>query len=158
MRWLAGAVLLLSASHLAAQDDAPLSPATSKALGSAITLAKSALKKPACRMLLGAYTDSEGRALERNLDALGASPSAYLGWLSFHRASAAAARCTDPSVVFFTVPSSRVVFACEGRLERLEPRLAGALVLHEALHTLGLGENPPSPSQITARVREKCEL
>ena len=158
MRWLAGAMLLLSVSRLAAQDDAPLSPAASKALGSAVTLAKSALRRPACRMLLDAYSDEEGRHLQKNLDALGASPSSYLGWLSFHPASAAAGRCADRSVVFFTTPSSRVVFACEGRLEGLEPGLAGALVLHEALHTLGLGENPPSPSQITARVREKCGL
>jgi hypothetical protein len=29
-------------------------------------------------------------------------------------------------------------------------------VIHEVLHTLGLGENRPSSSQITAQVRKRC--
>ena len=30
------------------------------------------------------------------------------------------------------------------------------IVIHEALHTLGLPENPPTSEEITARVRERC--
>jgi hypothetical protein len=30
------------------------------------------------------------------------------------------------------------------------------MVIHEMLHTLGLGENPPSTFEITARVRDRC--
>jgi hypothetical protein len=33
---------------------------------------------------------------------------------------------------------------------------AQAIVIHEALHTLGLGENPPSSAEITARVLASC--
>jgi hypothetical protein len=29
-------------------------------------------------------------------------------------------------------------------------------VLHEALHTLGLGENPPDSFEITRRVGQRC--
>jgi hypothetical protein len=29
-------------------------------------------------------------------------------------------------------------------------------VIHEALHTLGLGENPPDSREITRRVAERC--
>jgi hypothetical protein len=29
-------------------------------------------------------------------------------------------------------------------------------VIHEALHTLGLGENPPDSLEITRRVAERC--
>ncbi|MGH9253012.1 MAG: hypothetical protein ACRD3C_00415 [Vicinamibacterales bacterium] len=38
------------------------------------------------------------------------------------------------------------------------PRLSGArgLVIHEFLHALGLGENPPTSDEITERVTAKC--
>ena len=31
------------------------------------------------------------------------------------------------------------------------------MVIHEMLHTLGLGENPPAPSEITRRVNDRCQ-
>jgi hypothetical protein len=30
-------------------------------------------------------------------------------------------------------------------------------LIHEMLHTLGLGENPPSSPEITKRVNERCQ-
>jgi len=30
-------------------------------------------------------------------------------------------------------------------------------IIHEMLHTLGLGENPPSSREITQRVNERCQ-
>jgi hypothetical protein len=36
------------------------------------------------------------------------------------------------------------------------PNLADYMVIHEMLHTLGLGENPPTSLQITERVIERC--
>jgi hypothetical protein len=36
------------------------------------------------------------------------------------------------------------------------PSKVEAVTIHEALHTLGLGENPPSSREITARVVERC--
>jgi hypothetical protein len=38
----------------------------------------------------------------------------------------------------------------------LDPGYAAVIVIHEALHTLGLPENPPTSEEITARVRERC--
>jgi hypothetical protein len=35
-------------------------------------------------------------------------------------------------------------------------RNAEAIVIHEWLHSLGLGENPPSSDYITTRVRARC--
>ena len=37
------------------------------------------------------------------------------------------------------------------------PVRAQAIVIHEVLHTLGLGENPPSSTEITARVLARCQ-
>jgi hypothetical protein len=31
------------------------------------------------------------------------------------------------------------------------------MVIHEMLHTLGLGENPPSTFEITERVKQRCQ-
>lgn len=48
---------------------------------------------------------------------------------------------------------------CSDRLSRLtytEPRRAEAVVIHEVLHTLGLGERPPAPEHITERVLYRC--
>lgn len=36
------------------------------------------------------------------------------------------------------------------------PQRAELVVLHEALHTLGLGENPPGSLEITQRVGDRC--
>jgi hypothetical protein len=36
------------------------------------------------------------------------------------------------------------------------PSLSEFMVIHEMLHTLGLGENPPSSFEITEQVRRRC--
>ena len=38
-----------------------------------------------------------------------------------------------------------------------DPWTAENWVIHEMLHTLGLGENPPSSREITQRVNERCQ-
>jgi hypothetical protein len=52
-----------------------------------------------------------------------------------------------------------VVRVCAGELKRLnpqQPEYVVATLIHEILHTLGLGENPPSSREITARVLSRC--
>ena len=39
---------------------------------------------------------------------------------------------------------------------RDDPTWAEVVVIHEALHTLGLGENPPSSAEISIRVAARC--
>jgi hypothetical protein len=34
--------------------------------------------------------------------------------------------------------------------------LAAVVIIHHALHSLGLGENPPDPDEITTRVLDRC--
>jgi hypothetical protein len=61
-------------------------------------------------------------------------------------------------VLAFTAPGIRVVRVCIDefkRISREQPDYVVASVMHEILHTLGLGENPSS-SQITARVLARC--
>jgi hypothetical protein len=40
--------------------------------------------------------------------------------------------------------------------QRRNPLLASRMVIHEMLHTLGLGENPPSTHEITSRIARRC--
>ena len=59
-------------------------------------------------------------------------------------------------LVAYTSPGQRVVYVCGSKfvhpLFRLDQRLAELLIIHELLHSLGLGENPPTPGQITKQV------
>jgi hypothetical protein len=60
----------------------------------------------------------------------------------------------------FTAPGHRVVRVCGHRFLRewrSNPRRAQLLLIHEALHTLGLGENPPSSEAITNIVLTHCD-
>ena len=72
---------------------------------------------------------------------------------------AAAACGTHRNTLAFTEPGSRLVHVCGQRFkDRLlrHPLLAVAVVIHEFLHALGLGENPPSSEAITQRVLARC--
>jgi hypothetical protein len=116
------------------------------------------LERSDCRAILDDYRDQFGNRLSDNLNALGVDASTYLGWLRF-RTGSTLRPCRQPATVMFTAPGSRVVFVCEFQLDKLLYRdqvLLTSLVIHEALHTLGLGENPPTSDEITARVRSRC--
>jgi hypothetical protein len=66
--------------------------------------------------------------------------------------------CTNPATIAFTAALSRVIHIYSARLTALFARraLAEALLIHEILHTLGLGENPPTSADITKRVAARC--
>ena len=56
-------------------------------------------------------------------------------------------------------PKSRVVFVCTTRFaDRYAHHTAGGelLLIHELLHSTGLGENPPAGLQVTDAVGRRC--
>ncbi len=116
------------------------------------------LASPACQQVLSDFTDPAGRLLRSRLDELGLTPEAYLNWLFFYDGSSSS-RCSRPGVAAFTFPGSRVIFVCPRQFHfesRRDPFWTEALIIHEVLHSLGLGENPPSSREITARVVSRC--
>jgi hypothetical protein len=116
------------------------------------------LEQPACRGLLSEYSDASGRTLQENLEALGETGGTYLARILFADGSGRR-RCNGEEAYAFTTTGSRVVYVCGRAFKALaarDPVKAQAIVIHEALHTLGLGENPPSSAEITARVLERC--
>ena len=113
-----------------------------------------------CQQVLTEFRDEEGCPLASKLAATGATFEGYLEWVLIRDASGTR-KCDNPNLFAFTAPGSRVVFVCGKAFERLsrkEPERAIAVLVHEVLHTLGLGENGihPTSREITRRVLELC--
>ena len=113
-----------------------------------------------CRTLLTDFHDEQGCPLSEKLVALRTTFDAYLKWVSVHDASGTE-MCKNPNQFAFTKTGSRVVFVCGKSFRRLferEQDRATAVMIHEALHTLGLGENGSSPTsrEITRIVLDRC--
>ena len=128
------------------------------ALQKAVAGARRRLERPACQALFSEFRDLSGRRLQENLDALGQTPATYLGLVLFADASRHA-HCKAGGVFAFTSPNSRVVYVCGAELSEAAGRNLGvveAVLIHEELHSLGLGENPPTSEEITARVLSTC--
>jgi hypothetical protein len=123
------------------------------------------LEKPECLKVLTEFTDGEGRTLDLNLGNWGMSAVEYVLNLPFHD-GAAIPRCRRARIELVTHPGLRPVYVCPAGVGGLNsrfaqtqistPAFAEAMVIHEMLHTLGLGENPPSSFEITERVRTRC--
>ncbi len=132
-------------------------PVARQATIQALEAASGRLARDECRRILIDFPEQGGRRLSDVLVALSVDLRTYPTMLVFmddsrHR------RCVS-GVLAFTAPGSRVVRVCVDELKRTwteSPEYTIAALIHEILHTLGLGENPPSPAAITARVMSRC--
>jgi hypothetical protein len=115
------------------------------------------LSSPRCAQVFGEFADAEGRSLQERLDAYGLTGTEYLSLVYFGEGRERG-RCEDDGVLATARPGSRLVAVCArfARAYRNDPTWAEVVVIHEALHTLGLGENPPSSAEISARVLSRC--
>ena len=155
----------LEAAHGRVADSRPLNSHDRRVVQRVRARAAALLDDPECGKLLTDFKDRAGRTLESNLSSLGLSASQYLLQLTFLDGSQVPA-CRTPAVAMAATPGLPRVFVCpagpgwgNSRLSRMEfekGSLVEAMVIHEMLHALGLGENPPSTFEITARVRERC--
>jgi hypothetical protein len=132
--------------------------ATADTLRRVLNGAHERLAEPRCQALFSEFRDQSGRPLRENLDALGHTGQSYLGLIIFYDGRKRRT-CVERDAMAVTAPGSRVVWICPAQLydwARRNPLLAEATIIHEALHTLGLGENPPSSQEITSRVVALC--
>jgi hypothetical protein len=113
--------------------------------------------RPECAAIFRDFNDASGRPLQDNLDLLGQSGPSYLVLLGFYDGEGAD-RCGRGQTLAITTPGSRAVWVCPrfALAQRRDPRLGEATLLHETLHSLGLGEHPPTPAEITSKVMERC--
>lgn len=115
-------------------------------------------RSEACRAVFGDFTTPSGEPLSAVLEARGETPGRHLARLLFLDGSSHP-RCRSGAVAAFTSPGWRVVYVCSAVFRgRLESRSAEAemVLIHEALHTLGLGERPPTPQAIQDRIYARC--
>jgi hypothetical protein len=124
----------------------------------ALVAAHKRLGDPACQRIFTDFTSVDGRRLDQVLAEHGATGQGFLSQLFFYDGSRRLA-CGDRGRFAFTQPSSRVVFVCGRRFRQKRewnPAASEALIIHEMLHALGLGEDPPTSVAITAQVLERC--
>ncbi len=149
------------ARPVSAADASP--PLVAERLGPAVrrTVERAALRlaDPGCATILHDFDDVRtGRPLAETLAASGRSPSGLLGSLRFVDADHMVQCRWRPAWAWIPVGGD-VVFVCRSRLlalARKDEWLAGDVLVHEALHSLGLAENPPSSEEITAAVVRRC--
>lgn len=113
-----------------------------------------------CRKVFSDFRDARGRTMSDNLAELGESPASYLDLVVLYEGDGLR-RCDERGVFATTTPGSRAVYVCGRRFaerQRSSPGLTAVILIHEELHSLGLEENPPSSTEITARVVARCGI
>lgn len=126
---------------------------------SALDTAATWLEEPSCASVLNDFSDPQGHPLaNRLLDVQAATDVvSYLTLVLF--VDDTRNRGCRGEVMAVAVPGSRVVRLCGDAFKRIwqqDSTYASAALIHEMLHTLGLGENPPSSNEITRRVLMRC--
>jgi len=113
------------------------------------------LEGSSCREVLRDFTNAQGVPLSRVLAERGVTAREQLRRVFFYEERGQ--HVCQGGRAMVTYPGSTVILVCSAfRQVAADPLEARALVIHELLHTLGLGENPPSSQQITKRVLARC--
>jgi len=119
------------------------------------------LESEECRKVFADFKDAQGRTLQQNLEEWSPSPAEYIGLVPFVDGSSQAL-CRRTKTALVATPGVRRVFVCHAfaEFQLRQPGVAESMVIHEILHTLGLGEAPqpgaPTSVEITQRVEARC--
>lgn len=141
-------------------------PFEAAALERARAGAARSLHDPECLKLLTDFTDGAGRTLDQTLETWGLSAADYLQQAVLFEDGSSLPACQRTPALLVTVPGLPRVFLCTpdprvlhsrfAEIQVRSPEVAQAMVIHEMLHTLGLGENPPTTFEITEQVQRRC--
>jgi hypothetical protein len=112
------------------------------------------LGRPECRRLFSDYADEKGHPLQERLDTFGFSGQEFLRYIGFYEGYGHR-RCGQTQVLAFTQPGSLAVRVCP-QIAKQDREVVELVLIHELLHSLGLGENPPSSAEITRQVTRRC--
>jgi hypothetical protein len=116
------------------------------------------LARPGCQDVFADFTDAAGQRLSTTLVARGKSPADALGVLRFFD-DGEAPQCRAGTTLAFTQVGSPLIRLCglQFRDQFAQNRTTTEIiVIHEFLHALGLGENPPTSDAITKQVAVRC--
>jgi hypothetical protein len=117
------------------------------------------LASETCQRVLQDFRDGSNQTLEARLKVLDQTAGEYVASLYFADGDDSTQCRLNDATVAFTEPGSRVIHICARRFtEELthRPDRGEILIIHEVLHSLGLGENPPTATHITAQVWFRC--
>jgi len=157
---LVAALALAVAGAVCAQDsNVRLRGAPGMAVRRAIEGAALRLEEPDCQRVFTDFSDVAGRPLDAVLKELGQTPGSYLRNLVLFYDGSSQRRCAAGQILGGTQPGSRIVYVCPVpffETDRRDKRATEVFVIHETLHSLGLGENPPAPVEIDWRVMKRC--
>jgi hypothetical protein len=118
------------------------------------------LATPTCQLVLTDFTDASARSLAVRLETLDQTVAEFVASVYFVDGGDSAQCRSNETTVAFTEPGSRVIHVCARRFTNefaRRPDDGEILVIHELLHSLGLGENPPTSRQITEQVSLRCK-
>jgi hypothetical protein len=123
----------------------------------AVGLALSKLALPGCSEIYGDFKLPNGVTPRSELVRLGIEPKEFLRRLLFVDGSRDRL-CRTGRAVLTATPGSHVIRVCPdfARFQLRDPNLSASLIIHESLHALGLGEDPPSGRDITQRIERRC--
>jgi len=123
----------------------------------ALDLALAMVESPDCSQVYGEFQRPDGRTPKDELERMGIGPELFLESLVFTDGSRNPG-CRQGGAVMTGTPGSALIFVCPSfaAFQIGYPRRSAATVIHESLHALGLGENPPSSNEITRRVERRC--
>jgi len=160
-RAVLASAILLAATSVDAAAPLTLTGWDARAVESARSGAVKRLESDECRKVFSDFSDAEGRTLQQNLEAWTPSPAEYIGLIPFVDGSSQAL-CRKTKIALVASPGVRRVFVCKtfAEVQLRQPDVAESMVIHEILHTLGLGEAPmpgqPTSLEITQRVESRC--
>ena len=124
----------------------------------AVEGAANRLARSGCQDLFTDFTDESGQHLSTRLVTSGKSAAHAFGLLRFLD-DRGAPQCRRPETLAFTRTGSSFIRVCgdQFRLAFQRNRTATEIiVIHEFLHALGLGEDPPTSYAITDRASAGC--
>jgi len=159
-RAVLASAILLAANAASAGAPFTLTAWDARAINTARAGALKRLESDDCRKVFADFTDTEGRTLQQNLEGWGASPAEYIALIPFVDGSSQAL-CRRTKTALVATPGVRRVFVCPtfAKVQLQQPGVAESMVIHEILHTLGLGEAPqpgaPTSIEITQRVEAR---
>ena len=128
------------------------------AVQGAVEGAAARLSNARCQAVLADFADESGQDLRTRLLATGRRPADAFAALRVVD-SGGTPQCKAGSTLAFTTIGSQVIHVCGPPFVKrsLRNRMTAEIILiHEFLHTLGLGENPPTSDAITAQVTLRC--
>lgn len=124
-------------------------------LGAAVRLGR-----PGCLQILTDFDDIADPRLQAAIEASERTAAEYLVERIWFVDGDDTPQCRNhPATVAYTAVGAHVIRICGARFaERFtrETTAAEVLIIHELLHTLGLGEDPPTSADITKQVTKRC--